>query len=61
MAATQLLIKYQGKYICSKTKHKIDAIYEIITDERMAKYIKFPNLTKEEELECIKTWIKEAD
>ena len=39
----------------------IDAIYEIITDERMAKYIKFPNLTKEEELECIKTWIREAD
>lgn len=26
MAATQLLIKYQGKYICSKTKHKIDFI-----------------------------------
>ena len=32
----------------------IDAIYEIITDERLSKYIKFPNLTKEE-LECIKT------
>ena len=26
MAITQLLIKYQGKYICSKTKHKIDFI-----------------------------------
>ena len=39
----------------------IDAIYEIITDERLSKYIKFPNLTKDEELECIKTWIAEAD
>ena len=39
----------------------IDAIYEIITDERLSKYIKFPNLTKEEELECIKKWIAEAD
>ena len=39
----------------------IDAIYEIITDERLYKYIKFPNLTKDEELECIKTWIAEAD
>ena len=39
----------------------IDAVYEIITDERMAKYIKYPNLTKDEELECIKKWISEAD
>lgn len=39
----------------------IDAIYEIITDERLSKYLKFPNLTKDEELECIKTWIAEAD
>jgi len=39
----------------------IDAIYEIITDERLAKYIKYPNLTKDEELECIKKWISEAD
>jgi len=39
----------------------IDAIYEIITDERLSKYIKFPNLTKDEEFECIKTWIAEAD
>lgn len=23
----------------------IDALYEIITDERLAKYIKYPNLT----------------
>jgi len=39
----------------------IDSIYEIITDERLSKYIKFPSLTKEEELQCIKTWIEEAD
>ena len=39
----------------------IDAIYEIITDERLSKYIKFPELTKDEELECIKQWIIEAD
>ena len=39
----------------------IDAMYEIITDERLSKYIKFPNLTKEEELDCIKQWIKDAD
>ena len=35
--------------------------YKILTDERLSKYIKFPNLTKDEELECIKTWIKEAN
>lgn len=39
----------------------IDAMYEIITDDRLSKYIKFPNLTKEQELECIKKWIVEAD
>ena len=39
----------------------IDAIYEIITDERLSTYIKFPKLSKDEELECIKDWIKEAD
>ena len=39
----------------------IDAIYEIITDERLSAYIKFPKLSKDEELECIKAWIKEAD
>lgn len=39
----------------------IDMEYEIITDNRLSKYIKFPNLTKEEELECIKDWIKNAD
>lgn len=39
----------------------INAIYEMITDERLAKYVKFPKLTKVEELECIKQWIKDAD
>lgn len=39
----------------------IDAMYEIITDDRLSRYIKFPSLTKDEELECIKNWIKEAD
>lgn len=39
----------------------IDAIYDIITDKRLSTYIKFPELTKELELECIKEWIEEAD
>lgn len=39
----------------------IDAIYEIITDERLSKYIKYPKLSKQEELECIRQWISEAD
>lgn len=39
----------------------IDAIYEIITDERLSRYIKFPKLSKQEELECIRQWISEAD
>lgn len=34
-----------------------DMEYEIITDKRLATYIGFPNLTKEEELECIREWI----
>lgn len=39
----------------------IDAIYDIITDKRLSTYIKFPDITKEQELECIKEWIEEAD
>ena len=39
----------------------IDAIYDIITDKRLSTYIKFPELTKEQELECIKEWIEEPD
>lgn len=50
------------RLILRRYKEKdIDAMYEIITDDRLSKYIKFPNLTKEEELECIKKWINEAD
>ena len=39
----------------------IDMQYEVLTDDRLAKYFKFPNLTKEEELECIKEWMNNAD
>ena len=39
----------------------INNIYEIITDDRLSKYIKYPKLTKEAELELIKQWIVEAD
>lgn len=39
----------------------IDMQYEVLTDDRLAKYIMFPNLTKEEELDCIKDWIKDAN
>ena len=39
----------------------LDAFYEIIHDDRLSTYIKFPNLTKEEELEYIKECIKNAD
>lgn len=39
----------------------IDVMYEIITDERLSKYIQYPSKTKEKELECIKKWIAEAD
>lgn len=39
----------------------IDAIYDIITDKRLSTYIKYSELTKEQELECIKEWIEEAD
>ena len=39
----------------------IDCQYEILTDERLAKFINFPKLTREEELECLKKWIAEAD
>ena len=32
----------------------IDMQYEIIHDSRLATYIQFPDLTKQEKLECIK-------
>ena len=39
----------------------LDAMYEIITDKRLSKYIKFPSFTKEEELECIRRWMANAE
>lgn len=39
----------------------IDFLYEIITDKRLTMYIKFPDITKEEELECLKEWVRDAD
>lgn len=39
----------------------IDIQYEIIHDSRLATFIQFPDLTRQEELECIKNWINEAD
>lgn len=39
----------------------IDMQYEVLTDERLSQYIKFPKLTKDEELECIKKWIAVSD
>lgn len=39
----------------------IDALYNIITDKRLSTYIKFPTLTKEEELEYIRKCMVEAD
>lgn len=39
----------------------IDMQYSILKDERLHKYISFPDLSKEEELECIKKWISDAD
>lgn len=39
----------------------IDVLYEIITDSRLSKFIKYPELTKEEELAYIKKCINNAD
>ena len=39
----------------------LDTLYEIITDKRLATFISFPELTKEEELFYIKKCIYEAD
>lgn len=39
----------------------LDALYDIITDSRLCKYIKFPNLTRDEELMYIKKTMAEAD
>ena len=39
----------------------IDMQYETLIDERLHKYIKFPDLTIEEELEYIKEWISNVE
>ena len=39
----------------------IDAFYEIIHDDRLQKYIPFPNLTFEQELEYIRNCMKEVE
>ena len=39
----------------------IDMQYEILQDKRLQEYVKMPDLTKAEELDCIRKWIKEAD
>ena len=39
----------------------LDAMYDIITDKRLSKFIQFPKFNKQEELKCIKKWIIEAD
>ena len=39
----------------------LDAFYEIIHDDRLQKYIPFPNLTKEQELEYIRDCLKDVE
>lgn len=39
----------------------INMQYKILTDSRLSKFIRFPNLTKKEELECIRDWIKNVE
>lgn len=39
----------------------IDFEYKIITDKRLTKYISFPRKSFDEELECLKSWINDAD
>lgn len=48
-----ILIRYEETYFFMQ--------YELLTDNKLAKYINFPNLTKDEELEIIKDWIKNVD
>ena len=50
------------RLILRRYKEKdLDVLYEIITDKKLATYITYPKLTKEEELDYIKKCIKEAD
>ena len=39
----------------------IDVLYEMITDKRLSKFLKIPNITKEDELKRLQKWIIEAD
>lgn len=39
----------------------IDVLYEMITDKRLSKFLKIPNITKEDELKRLKKWIAEVD
>lgn len=39
----------------------IDVLYEMITDKRLSKFLKMPNITKEDELKRLQKWIIEAD
>lgn len=50
------------RLILRRYKEKdIDMQYNILCDNRLHKYIQFPNLSKEEELEYIREWISNAD
>ena len=42
-------------------ENDIDSIYDLITDKRLQTYIKYPKLTKDEELENIRKWIENYD
>ena len=42
-------------------ENDLEAFYEIIHDERLQKYIKFPDLTKDQELEYINDCIKNVE
>lgn len=42
-------------------ENDIDGIYDLITDKRLQTYIKYPKLTKDEELENIRKWIENYD
>ena len=42
-------------------ENDLDVMYELITDERLSKFLIFPNNTKEDELEYIKKLILNYD
>ena len=43
------------------SERDLDSFYDILCDERLHKYITFPNLTKEEELEYIRKCMSEVE